>query len=1073
MPRSKSIFGGLSGRLRGRSRSTASRKGRRLKDDDDDGGDDVRNTTTTNGRAASVAVATADGFGSTSTSKAAAPQSRSSGRAVVVVVSPENRGARTTPADKSPTAAAVCHDAATASTHSPETPPAPVSPAPPALPDGDDDDRRSRREEEEEEEDDDDERFTSAFTRSPPSFDNFDSGILDGVGGVFPQSCASPGDDDDAVRPNDVDHRGQIGPDGMLQRWGDADVNGNGSGSMDDDVSAMLYSQDLSGSVDPPAILMLDDDDEEEEDEDDDGQKYHGDDTNGRHPRNARRERIDNPRHGEGTGGNIHGSEWFDHACFDNGTERNENRRLVSPSPAKPSGDDTKKQTCNDDLAAWGGSSKVIPGSTANDGFDADVFGTDFFDGFDATGGAELARNDDGFGAADRADANDDAFFGNSWKDANGYNDTNKTPHFQLRREGGSDPWGESQSSFATPSFNYSISNSGSMASEAVVGAMAIQRGVLPTEEKKDDPPPTASSRQSAAAVVWDDPGPGDSAHNATVQHHHPLRQRHHPLEEAPSSSSQRQASQSRQEGGEVVVTFDGGLPLRPGLSAVVEERGRKAPPSHDDRNVVSHPPPATARIGLHRRLNSNGSQSSRKSGLSQHNNHRRSIKKSGTGGSVGSNRSNSSAVDQILEHYRQKRRGNLAGAGNNGRGGGGSVSVHSGAGQFGNNGSSPGSCAPGGAPGAVKNGSRGGPGGSGQTTVGVPAGYGRHRRNPSNESVSRIIDNLGNTATSGSRSVSNGAAMSPQGKHYPPNRTASSHSTAAVPDDGNGDDIAASDRFLLANIEATIGPRGVAPDMESLSGRSSVRSHHLSRSPIQSNGKTRPQRSPSSSRGGSSSKNNNRRIRTDTSVDSRASRASRASRNSFRTYQSTRSALSHMSKESQSVANDLFRLEAQLADQVARQQRQHQEEEGGGEGGGGATLTTVNGSPSLETITYSTSAELGGSGDNTPLGAKPVPRSPEPFQIVAPPGKLGILLSNSKSSSSTGGGPTHVSAVRSESVLAGKVHVGDIFVSIDGENVTRMNSKEITNIMARKAEFERVLKFRPLVSGMPVRQEW
>ena len=65
------------------------------------------------------------------------------------------------------------------------------------------------------------------------------------------------------------------------------------------------------------------------------------------------------------------------------------------------------------------------------------------------------------------------------------------------------------------------------------------------------------------------------------------------------------------------------------------------------------------------------------------------------------------------------------------------------------------------------------------------------------------------------------------------------------------------------------------------------------------------------------------------------------------------------------------------------------------------------------------------------------------------------------------------MSAVRSESVLAGKVHVGDIFVSIDGENVTRMNSKEITNIMARKAEFERVLKFRPLVSGMPVRQEW
>ena len=182
----------------------------------------------------------------------------------------------------------------------------------------------------------------------------------------------------------------------------------------------------------------------------------------------------------------------------------------------------------------------------------------------------------------------------------------------------------------------------------------------------------------------------------------------------------------------------------------------------------------------------------------------------------------------------------------------------------------------------------------------------------------------------------------------------------AAVPDDGNGDDIAASDRFLLANIEATIGPRGVAPDMESLSGRSSVRSHHLSRSPIQSSGKTRPQRSPSSSRGRSSSKNNNRRIHTDTSVDSRAIRASRSSRNSFRTYQSTRSALSHMLKESQSVANNLFRLEAQLADQVARQQRQHQEEEEGGEGGGGAILTTVNGLPAQNSVVPATTRRRG-----------------------------------------------------------------------------------------------------------------
>ena len=54
--------------------------------------------------------------------------------------------------------------------------------------------------------------------------------------------------------------------------------------------------------------------------------------------------------------------------------------------------------------------------------------------------------------------------------------------------------------------------------------------------------------------------------------------------------------------------------------------------------------------------------------------------------------------------------------------------------------------------------------------------------------------------------------------------------------------------------------------------------------------------------------------------------------------------------------------------------------------------------------------------------------------------------------------GPTHVSAVRSESVLAGKVYVCDVFVSIDidGEDVSNLNSKEITIIMARKSESER-----------------
>ena len=142
------------------------------------------------------------------------------------------------------------------------------------------------------------------------------------------------------------------------------------------------------------------------------------------------------------------------------------------------------------------------------------------------------------------------------------------------------------------------------------------------------------------------------------------------------------------------------------------------------------------------------------------------------------------------------------------------------------------------------------------------------------------------------------------------------------------------------------------------------------------------------------------------------------------------------MSKETRSVANDLFRLEAQLAEQVARQ----------GEGSGReGQRPAVESSPSS-----ATNMEI--------LGAEPVPRPNTYFTLIAPPGKLGILLHGLSSA-----GPTHVSAVRSTSVLAGKVHVGDIFVSIDGEDVTQKGSREITDMMAQKSEFERVLRLRPV----------
>jgi len=72
---------------------------------------------------------------------------------------------------------------------------------------------------------------------------------------------------------------------------------------------------------------------------------------------------------------------------------------------------------------------------------------------------------------------------------------------------------------------------------------------------------------------------------------------------------------------------------------------------------------------------------------------------------------------------------------------------------------------------------------------------------------------------------------------------------------------------------------------------------------------------------------------------------------------------------------------------------------------------------------------------------------------VVAPPGKLGIILANKTDSKGT-----VVSGVRTSSVLAEKISPGDRIIAIDDEDVSRMNVKEITTIMARKSEFERVL---------------
>jgi len=72
---------------------------------------------------------------------------------------------------------------------------------------------------------------------------------------------------------------------------------------------------------------------------------------------------------------------------------------------------------------------------------------------------------------------------------------------------------------------------------------------------------------------------------------------------------------------------------------------------------------------------------------------------------------------------------------------------------------------------------------------------------------------------------------------------------------------------------------------------------------------------------------------------------------------------------------------------------------------------------------------------------------------VTAPAGKLGIILANKTDSKGT-----VVSGVRTTSVLANKITPGDRIIAIDGEDVNTMTVSEITAIMARKNDFERIL---------------
>lgn len=72
---------------------------------------------------------------------------------------------------------------------------------------------------------------------------------------------------------------------------------------------------------------------------------------------------------------------------------------------------------------------------------------------------------------------------------------------------------------------------------------------------------------------------------------------------------------------------------------------------------------------------------------------------------------------------------------------------------------------------------------------------------------------------------------------------------------------------------------------------------------------------------------------------------------------------------------------------------------------------------------------------------------------VVAPPGKLGVILANRKD-----GSGTVISEVRPTSALNGSLLPGDKLVAVDGQDVTGMVVSDITRIMKKHADQERRL---------------
>jgi len=289
--------------------------------------------------------------------------------------------------------------------------------------------------------------------------------------------------------------------------------------------------------------------------------------------------------------------------------------------------------------------------------------------------------------------------------------------------------------------------------------------------------------------------------------------------------------------------------------------------------------------------------------------------------------------------------------------------------------------------------------------------------------------------------------------------------------DDGQPENL---NSWLFDQVDGALGPKAPTADMESLSV--SGRSHRSCRSHRSGGGRSHVSHKSASGKS-----------------RSRRHRGSGASVSSRQSHMSHRSNRSYMSDASRSVANDLLRLEMQLAmvgnaevadslidpdygssgtdmliprssgallDSLATKDTlstssssHHHHSSSRSNGGDSRAFRKSRNSSNRKSRSSSKNHQHRSSSQSSPRNKSHYVPNSSQKTIIAPAGKLGIILANKTDSRGT-----VVSGVRTSSVLSEKIFPGDRIVAVDGEDVSRMTVSEITSIMARKNDFNREL---------------